>query len=573
MIKVLILLFHMNFFSFAEIPEGNISLRVRNLDVSRLEAPNPSQIGQFLRWGGEIWHPSFPFSLRYSGTWNAMTNSPDLLQHNFVSGDFLIISSASGVASENTPLEGFQNWQGGDWIVLNENLEWERVPEMGGVISISNRRGVIELSGEDFTLAQLSDVELGPNPEAYPHFAIKFDGDKNSWVLAPDEVGPGEDQGLISLTAGDGLDGGVITTVGTLSVASGGVEGTHLANGSVETGHLTDNAISNDKLLNLTLIGDRFVPSSLVGGKLLENSITAAKVAPLTITGDKIADNAISSSKLANTSVSQFVLAPEAIEASHLGENAVTSAKTANFTVVNDKIADEAIGNTHIPNGSIQINRLQTTGALSAENVLRGNGTWGAPNLIHQECTVIGGNVNGSLDDIAVLRISPGVAGFTYQHCFYRQFGNYLFFDVAVQFVASAGQSITGFYPPFISQSPQYGPFATFTGNICEMTNGGPTAPGNYGSDLIISGTSGFYHLKQFYRFFQSGSCTNMMGLGCRCGLHHNIALGRSELDHRDLEGGVGLTDGATYTVHLSGSIPWVGPWPDPGTGPQIPVE
>ena len=90
---------------------------------------------------------------------------------------------------------------------------------------------------------------------------LKWNG--SAWEPAPDNAGTGT---VTQVNTGSGLTGGPITSTGTISIATGGVQGTHLA----------------------------------------ANAVTTAKIADAAITTAKIGDNQVTDAKIANVSASKL---------------------------------------------------------------------------------------------------------------------------------------------------------------------------------------------------------------------------------------------------------------------------
>jgi len=77
------------------------------------------------------------------------------------------------------------------------------------------------------------------------------------------ELGGGGTGTVTSVDSGTGLTGGPITTSGTLSIASGGVDTTQLADDAVTTAKLADDAVTDDKLNNTSVTAGSYTNTNL----------------------------------------------------------------------------------------------------------------------------------------------------------------------------------------------------------------------------------------------------------------------------------------------------------------------
>ncbi|MEI7462796.1 MAG: hypothetical protein WCK03_00155, partial [Candidatus Taylorbacteria bacterium] len=112
-------------------------------------------------------------SLKFKGTWNALTNTPTLtaLGGGGSSGDFYVVD----VASTTDLLDGgHMSWNVGDWVVHN-GVTWDRVSQGVTVSSVNGQTGAVVLStsnvsegvNEYFTNARARDALTGAGPIVY----------------------------------------------------------------------------------------------------------------------------------------------------------------------------------------------------------------------------------------------------------------------------------------------------------------------------------------------------------------------------------------------------------------------
>ena len=137
-----------------------------------------------------------------------------------------------------------------------------------------NASAAIDGSKLDVELNDLSNVSVAsPNTDEL----LKWNG--TNWV-------PGTVSGagtVTNIATGTGLTGGPITSSGTVSVASGGIDTTQLADDAVTAAKLADNAV--------------------VTANITDANVTTAKIADDAVTAAKLADDAVTAAKLADTAV------------------------------------------------------------------------------------------------------------------------------------------------------------------------------------------------------------------------------------------------------------------------------
>lgn len=78
-------------------------------------------------------------SLNFKGTWNASTNTPNLVTATSQKGDYYVVSVAG-----NTDLSGITDWEVTDWAVYNGSA-WQKVDNTDVVVSVNGLQGAVVL--------------------------------------------------------------------------------------------------------------------------------------------------------------------------------------------------------------------------------------------------------------------------------------------------------------------------------------------------------------------------------------------------------------------------------------------
>ena len=232
-------------------------------------------------------------AVRYVGTWNANTNTPTLASGVGNQGDYYVVS-----VSGNTDLDGITDWVAGDWAIFN-GTAWEKVDNTETVISVNTQTGVVVLNAADVGAAA-NTVEIiagtglsgGGNLTANVNIALAntavvaatYGGGSNAAEVTVDAQGRitaaanvAIPQGTVTnIATGTGLDGGPITSTGTIS----------LANTAVAAGTYGDSAnsvqITVDAQGRLTGAANVAIPQGTVTNIATGTGLTGG---PITSTG------------------------------------------------------------------------------------------------------------------------------------------------------------------------------------------------------------------------------------------------------------------------------------------------
>ncbi len=167
-----------------------------------------AQDGQILQFDSNSneWKPGDLNGLRFVGSWNAQTNTPELLDGGAATqplpGDYYIVSSAG-----TTALDGISSWLSGDWVVYRSDGTWTKIVNNGGVTSFNGRMGAVvpEAGDYSFMVSDLSDVDLTSLSDGK---VLKWNSGSSRWVAATDETGSGAVTGnSISVSGGGYVNG------------------------------------------------------------------------------------------------------------------------------------------------------------------------------------------------------------------------------------------------------------------------------------------------------------------------------------------------------------------------------
>lgn len=201
--------------------------------------------GQILQFNGTNWAPgSINTSQIFAGTYNASTNTPDIVSLGGVAGTYYIVTTAGTEDVGNGP----ESFSVGDWVIF-DGTSWQRVPVGNNAVSSFNgRTGVVVPLANDYTWSMLaktsgkltgskiSDIQDVNASGVQDGYILKWDQASNKWITAPDNAS---------------------------SSAPGSIYGSQLANGSVDSSKISDGSITDadvsssanismSKILNLT---------------------------------------------------------------------------------------------------------------------------------------------------------------------------------------------------------------------------------------------------------------------------------------------------------------------------------
>lgn len=134
----------------ANITDFNVSVDAR----ITLQAGNANGLAT-LDGGGKV--PASQLSLSnvlYVGSWDANTNTPTITNGTGTQGNYYVVS-----VSGTTNIDGFTDWQVGDWIIFNGTV-WEQADHTDAVSSVAGKTGSVTLSAADIASGTFADDRI-----------------------------------------------------------------------------------------------------------------------------------------------------------------------------------------------------------------------------------------------------------------------------------------------------------------------------------------------------------------------------------------------------------------------------
>ena len=108
---------------------------------------------------------------------------------------------------------------------------------------------------------------------------------------------------LTQVSAGAGLSGGSITTIGTLAIANGGVTATMIASGAVGAAQIASNAVDAARIVDDS-VGAAEIGANAVGAsELASNAVDTAAIVDANVTAAKIAPGAVGAAQINSAQV------------------------------------------------------------------------------------------------------------------------------------------------------------------------------------------------------------------------------------------------------------------------------
>src|SRR3989339_377520 len=207
----------------------------------------------------------------------------------------------------------------------------------------------------------------------------------NSYLLTYTATGlawsPAGGTGTVTqVDTGSGLTGGPINTTGTVSIAAGGINATHLGTGVVTDGAIANNTITEPKiqamndpvnsyLLTYTATGLAWSPAGGTGTVTQVDTGSGLTGGPINTTGT-------------------VSIAAGGINATHLGTGAVTAGAIAGSAVITSGISDGAVTAAKIGSGQVVTSIASSGAAQLKDDVTFSSGTGISLNQVGQHIQI-----------------------------------------------------------------------------------------------------------------------------------------------------------------------------------------
>jgi hypothetical protein len=138
--------------------------------------------------------------------------------------------------------------------------------------------------------------------------------------------------------------GGGLTLSGTsFSIATGGVNATHIADGTVGAAELANSAVSSAKLAAAAVTTAILADFAVATAKLADGAVTLAKLAANSVDGTKIVDGSVGNAEIATGAINAAKLAASSVTSVAINDGAVAAADLATAAVTESKIAAGAV--------------------------------------------------------------------------------------------------------------------------------------------------------------------------------------------------------------------------------------
>jgi hypothetical protein len=171
-------------------------------------------------------------ALNYKGTWDASTNTPTLVSSVGTKGDYYVVSVAG-----STNLNGTTLWGVGDMAIFNGSA-WQKAD--GGDTSLVTSLTVTGLTGYMYAnntsaVTASTTIPVANVTGAVPNTVYVLAGTNltgGGALTGNVTINSAYNGTVTSVTAGTGLNGGTITTTGTISLANTAVTAGSYGNAS-----------------------------------------------------------------------------------------------------------------------------------------------------------------------------------------------------------------------------------------------------------------------------------------------------------------------------------------------------
>jgi hypothetical protein len=270
--------------------------------------------------------------------WSDAQNGWELVDESIGVGDITAVLAGNGLAGGGTSGE----------VVLG-------IPT-GGITSFHIVDG--DVRAEDLDSFGATDGQM-----------LRWNGSLSTWEPI-DEVGD-----ISSVAAGSGMTGGGASGDVVLSIASNGVNSTHIQNGTITEIDIANNAITSAKIATQAVTGADIATSAVTNAHIQDGTIISQDIADGQVMAADIGAGQVIAGKLGSGAVIASNIAPSSIHSGHLQtnsvasdelvSNSVTAVKIASSAVESSKIADNAVTGTKIASNAINSSKVENNSLLA----------------------------------------------------------------------------------------------------------------------------------------------------------------------------------------------------------------
>lgn len=187
-------------------------------------------------------------------------------------------------------------------------------------------------------------------------FGLKWNNTSSRWECSASLLGS-----VISVAAGAGLTGGIITSTGTIAIVNGGVDTLQLADNAVTSTKILDGTIALIDLASNSVDSSKIVDGSVAIADLAIDSVDSSKIVNGSIAAVDIVNGAVDSSKILDASVLLADLASDSVNSAKIVDGSISTIDIGNLQVTDAKVDTISVNKitsaatqyfTYQPNGS-----------------------------------------------------------------------------------------------------------------------------------------------------------------------------------------------------------------------------